>query len=261
MSSVGSLSTSTSTSIRGYGGLASGLDRDELIKGMTLGTTTKINKQEQKKQQAQWRQEAIQTISSAMIGFHSKYTETLTSPTNLFSSLLWGRNKITTSGINSKYVSVTGTASGADAITIMGIKQKAEDAKWSSSNKISDGTLSSDIIDINTTDPEAYKVENLVGKTIDIKYGGTTYSIYLSESDNYDYSNAEGIKNAINDLLSKQTTSNDKKLSTIVEATVNDDGTLGFKDIGSGGNTLELTGGSALDYGRKKKATKKKVKS
>lgn len=247
MSSVGSLSTSTSTSIRGYGGLASGLDRDELIKGMTLGTTTKINKQEQKKQQAQWRQEAIQTISSAMIGFHSKYTETLTSPTNLFSSLLWGRNKITTSGINSKYVSVTGTASGADAITIMGIKQKAENAKWSSSNKISDGTLSSDIIDINTTDPEAYKVENLVGKTIDIKYGGTTYSIYLSESDNYDYSNAEGIKNAINDLLSKQTTSNDKKLSTIVEATVNDDGTLGFKDIGSGGNTLELTGGSALE--------------
>ena len=247
MSSVGSLSTSTSTSIRGYGGLASGLDRDELIKGMTLGTTTKINKQEQKKQQAQWRQEAIQTISNSMIGFHSKYTETLTSPTNLFSSLLWGRNKITTSGINSKYVSVTGSASGADAITIMGIKQKAEDAKWSSSNKVSSGTLSSDGISINTTDPNAYTVENLVGKTIDIKYGGSTYSIYLSDSDNYDYSTADGIKDAINDLLSKQTTGNDKKLSTIVEATVNDDGKLGFKDIGSGGNTLELTGGSALE--------------
>ena len=247
MSSVGSLSTSTSTSIRGYGGLASGLDRDELIKGMTLGTTTKINKQEQKKQQAQWRQEAIQTISNSMIGFHSKYTETLTSPTNLFSSLLWGRNKITTSGINSKYVSVTGSASGADAITIMGIKQKAENAKWSSSNKVSSGTLSSDGISINTTDADAYTVENLVGKTIDIKYGSSTYSIYLSDSDNYDYSTADGIKDAINDLLSKQTTGNDKKLSTIVEATVNGDGTLGFKDIGSGGNTLELTGGSALE--------------
>ena len=120
MSSVGSLSTSTSTSIRGYGGLASGLDRDELIKGMTLGTTSKINKQEQKKQQILWKQEAIQSISSTMIDFHSKYTETLTSPTNLFSSLLWGRNKITTSGANSKYVSVTGTASGADAITKIG---------------------------------------------------------------------------------------------------------------------------------------------
>ena len=38
MASVGSLSSSTSNSIRGYGGLASGLDRDELIKGMTLGS-------------------------------------------------------------------------------------------------------------------------------------------------------------------------------------------------------------------------------
>ncbi len=247
MSSVGSLSTSTSTSIRGYGGLASGLDRDELIKGMTLGTTTKINKQEQKKQQAQWRQEAIQTISSSMIGFHSKYTETLTSPTNLFSSLLWGRNKITTSGINSKYVSVTGTASGADAITIMGIKQKAENAKWSSSNKVSSGTMSSGEININTTDSNAYTVENLVGKTIDIKYGGSTYSIYLNDSDNYDYSTAEDIKDAINDLLSKQTTSNDKKLSTVVQATITEEGKLGFQDVGSGGNTLELVGGSALE--------------
>ncbi len=247
MSSVGSLSTSTSTSIRGYGGLASGLDRDELIKGMTLGTTTKINKQEQKKQQAQWRQEAIQTISSSMIGFHSKYTETLTSPTNLFSSLLWGRNKITTSGINSKYVSVTGTASGADAITIMGIKQKAENAKWSSSNKVSSGTMSSGEININTTDSDAYTVEKLVGQTIDIKYGGSTYSIYLNDSDNYDYSTAEGIKDAINDLLSKQKTSNDKKLSTVVQATITEEGKLGFQDVGSGGNTLELVGGSALE--------------
>lgn len=246
MSSVGSLSTSTSTSIRGYGGLASGLDRDELIKGMTLGTTTKINKQEQKKQQAQWRQEAIQTISSSMIGFHSKYTETLTSPTNLFSSLLWGRNKITTSGINSKYVSVTGTASGADAITIMGIKQKAENAKWSSSNKVSSGTMDSGEIKIDTA-TDAYTVENLVGKTIDIKYGGSTYSIYLNDSDNYKYSTAEGIRDAINDLLSKQTTSNDKKLSTVVQATITEEGKLGFQDVGSGGNTLELVGGSALE--------------
>ena len=51
MASVGSLSSSTSNSIRGYGGLASGLDRDELIKGMTLGTTSKLNQQEQKNKQ------------------------------------------------------------------------------------------------------------------------------------------------------------------------------------------------------------------
>lgn len=245
--SVGSLSTSTSTSIRGYGGLASGLDRDELIKGMTMGTTNKITQQEQKKQQLQWKQEAVQSISSTMIDFHSKYTETLTSPTNLFSAMLWGRNKITTSGVNSKYVSVTGAASGADAITIMGIKQKAEDAKWSSSAGVSSGELKTGKIQIDTTNLKAYTQENLAGKSISFKYGDSSYSIYLSDSDEYSYKNVDEIVESINKLLEKQTTSNDKKLSTIIQATKNGDGTLGFQDVGSGGNHLELTGGSALE--------------
>ena len=47
MATVGGLSTSTSSSIRGYGGLASGLDRDSLIEGMTMGTTNKITQQQQ----------------------------------------------------------------------------------------------------------------------------------------------------------------------------------------------------------------------
>ena len=50
MASISSLSGSTNnamSSLRGYGGLASGLDRDELIAGMTSGTQTKITKQEQ----------------------------------------------------------------------------------------------------------------------------------------------------------------------------------------------------------------------
>ena len=52
MASISSLSGSTNkamSSLRGYGGLASGLDRDELIEGMTAGTQTKITKQQQKK--------------------------------------------------------------------------------------------------------------------------------------------------------------------------------------------------------------------
>lgn len=245
MASIGSLSSSTSTSIRGYGGLASGLDRDELIEGMTLGTKTKINKQEQKKQQIQWKQEAIQSISSAMIGFHSKYTETLTSSTNMFGSMLWGRNKITTSGENSKYVTVTGAASGADAITIMGIKQKAEDAKWSSSNKVSSGILKTGTINIDMAD-DAYTVENLVGKSIDFKYGESNYSIYLSDSDDYKYTSAKDIAEAVNELLKKQSISDDKTLYDVVQAVGNEDGTFGFKGQ-DGGNSLQLTGGSALE--------------
>ncbi len=47
VSGTQSLSSSLS-SIRGYGGLASGLDRDTLIEQMTSGTQAKIAAQKQK---------------------------------------------------------------------------------------------------------------------------------------------------------------------------------------------------------------------
>lgn len=170
MSSVGSLSTSTSTSIRGYGGLASGLDRDELIKGMTIGTTTKINKQDQKKQQVQWMQEAVQSISDKMISFHGKYTETLTSPTNLFSGALWGRNKINLTGANSSKVSVSGTSLSGKGVTIMGVKQRAENAKWASSGSVSDNKLETGVID--TSD-----LAKIAGKALTFSYNGTSKTV------------------------------------------------------------------------------------
>lgn len=246
MASVGSLSTSTSTSIRGYGGLASGLDRDELIEGMTIGTTTKINKQEQKKQQIEWMQEAVRTISDKMIGFHSKYTETLTSPTNLFSGALWGRNKITTSGKNSSKVSISGTANSADAITVMGVKQKAENAKWASTGSVSDGKLQTGEINFDGQ----FKETALEGRTLDFRYGGDgsaqSFSITLKAvdgKDNYDLTTADGVKNAINSLLAKET-AGDTKASEIVEATIVD-GKLVLTN--KTGNQLKLSGGTALD--------------
>ena len=91
MASIGGLSSTTSnsigsTSLRGYGGLASGLDRDTLIENMTYGTTSKITQQQQKKQQLEWKQEAVRSISDKMIAFGNKYTSTLTASTNLFNS-------------------------------------------------------------------------------------------------------------------------------------------------------------------------------
>ena len=141
MSTIGGLTGSTTSSIRGYGGLASGLDRDTLIEGMTYGTTSKITKQQQKKQQLEWKQAAVQGITNQMIAFANKFTSSWSSSTNLFSSVFWGRNKITTTGANSKYVSVSGTANTADAIKIMGVKQLAQKAKLSSTSGVSDGKL------------------------------------------------------------------------------------------------------------------------
>lgn len=49
MYGIGGLSGSTSNSIRGFGGLASGLDRDTLIENMTYSTKIKIEQRETEK--------------------------------------------------------------------------------------------------------------------------------------------------------------------------------------------------------------------
>lgn len=241
MSSVGSLSTSTSTSIRGYGGLASGLDRDELIKGMTLGTTTKINKQEQKKQQIQWMQEAVQTISDKMIGFHGKYTETLTSPTNMFSGALWGRNKINLTGANSSKISVSGASNSGKGVTVMGVKSRAENAKWSSSQSVSSGMMQSGSIDM--TD----KVYLKEGDTLNILYNGENYEVELGAGD---YKTAKGVKDAVNAALANTALKDGGgDLSSVISLDVKSeaDNRFSFVFKNSSAEEASLTGGSALN--------------
>ena len=103
MASIGGLTSSTSSSLtgtnslKGYGGLASGLDRDSLIEAMTSGTQSKIQKQKQQKQIVEWQQEAIRTITDKMYAFSQKYTS-YTSGTNLISSSFFSRNQITSIG-------------------------------------------------------------------------------------------------------------------------------------------------------------------
>ena len=258
MATVGGLTNSTSNSIRGYGGLASGMDRDTLIEGMTYGTTSKITQQEQKKQQLEWKQNAVRAISDMMIAFANKYTASLTSSNNLFSSMLWGRNNITTSGANSKFVSVTGTASAADAITIMGVKQMAQDAKWTSSSsvsnmsietgKIGDITYPADFDQSVLTTDKPYLQQNLVGKSLDFTYGGDSYSITLgltnSKGELNNYTTAEGIAAAINDQLSKVEVNDKTKLSDVVKFSADGNG-INVKVTGrEGGNTVKMVGGS-----------------
>lgn len=242
-SSIGGLSSTTTNSIRGYGGLASGMDRDTLIEGMTYGTTSKITQQQQKKTKLEWQQTAVRSISDMMISFANKYTATMTSTTNLFSSAFWGRSDITASGENSKYVSVSGSASSADAITVMGVKQLAKSAKWTSASSVSDGKLQTGNIDTTATQT----VQNLEGKSIEFKYGNTAYSIFLEAGDDYDYSDASKVAESINKLLEKEEVSSGKKLSDIIQAEAQGNKIV-FKDVEGNGNGIYLTGGTALSY-------------
>ena len=68
MSSVSSTSSSLgNTALRGFGGLASGIDRDALIEQMTARTTSKITSKKQAMTKLEWKRDAYRSISNKII--------------------------------------------------------------------------------------------------------------------------------------------------------------------------------------------------
>ncbi len=252
MASISSLSSSTNnamSSLRGYGGLASGLDRDELIQGMTSGTQTKITKQEQAKTKLEWQQQAYRNISDKMIAFANKYTATMSSSTNLFSDAFWGAASTSVIGKNNKFISVAGANKTAAAnVSILGVKQLAQNAKLMSSSAVSDRKLTTGEIN-----PEAMDISTLAGKNLQFKIGGKSYSVSLEYGEGKPFANAQEAADAFNEAMKKVEVGEDsgsrkQTLFDSVEIGVTKDGN--GKDvftIKQKNNAVSLTGGSALE--------------
>ncbi|WP_313347337.1 flagellar filament capping protein FliD [Lacrimispora sp.] len=240
--------TSAASSIRGYGGLASGLDRDTLIEGMTASTRAKIAKQNKSRQTLLWKQEAYQSVSSKLVEFARKYTSYTSPATNISSSSFWAKSSITTNGANSKYVNVTGNSSISDSLSIVGVKSMAQDAYKISKKGVSDQAINTGAIDFNDKD-----VSNLEGEYITIKYGSKTYNVSLKSGEDYDYSNAEGAAKAINESLKSVSIGGDKTLASVIKVTsetiegstklnmtLDEDKTAGNTVLFAGGSTSAL---------------------
>ena len=197
--------SSLSSQIRGYGGLASGLDRDSLIEQMTSATRSKIAKQGQQRTKLEWKQEAMREITGKIYNFTSDYTS-YSSSKNLLSSNLFSRNQVTAVGDNSKYVSVSGTASSSVNMSIAAIKQLATNARLTTTGSISNGILNTGEMklgsggDLSATEG----VSTIAGDVLYIKYGTTNYSVNLKDTDVYDYSTpekaVESIKKALQEV-------------------------------------------------------------
>ena len=252
LSSSTNISSSAST-IRGYGGLASGLDRDSLIESMTAATRSKIAKQQQKKQTYSWQQEAYRSISSPLIEFAQKYMS-YTSSTNLSSSAFWSSSSITALGTNSKYVSVTGSSSLANSISVVGVKSLAQSAAMNSKSGVSDGILNTGDISIVGDDGNlaTESVSRLEGQTLTFLYGSTSYSVKLGSGTDYDYSSADGVQKAINKSLEQVSIGNGQTLANVINAvTTPNDGKSADEStdfsvnlLNKSGNLLKITGGS-----------------
>lgn len=215
MASVGSLSSSTSanlygTSIKGVGGLMSGLETDSLIEGMTTATRAKIAKQLQNKQKSQWEMDLCRSISDKLIAFSKKYTN-LTSANSLYRDSFFDKSKAKILGTNSKFITVGGATDALDNIKILGIKQLAKNASMTVSGLGGAKEIATGEID---TSGEVLTATNLAGKSITINYGGKDYSLTMKAGEvltdaggefKADYTTKAGTERALNALMEKTT--------------------------------------------------------
>ena len=180
MATINSLSSSSSSSAygvtsKGIGGLATGLDTDEIIKGMTIGIRSKIAKQLQSKQLLTWQTDAYRSISTKLIDFSKKYTS-FTSSTNLLSTGFYTKTDISTSGSNASKVSVSGSSEMIDSISISSATRASSGGAVSSANASSQ-TLSGSKVDLSN-------IENLLAdKNITFSLNSTAKSISFSKTE------------------------------------------------------------------------------
>lgn len=230
---------SSTSSLRGYGGLSSGMDRDSLIESLTYGTRTKIEAQNSKKTKLGWTQTTLRGIIDKAYNFTNTYAS-YTSSSNLTSSTLFSRTKLSVSGEYSKYVNVSGTIGSGDPFSILGVRQLASDAKYTGS-VASSSQLTTGDIDFD----KMVSVDSLRGTYLSIEVGGTLYSADISNVDTVAFKTnpQQAIADALNKAFADEQLSNGKSLATAIQAGVKD-GKLEI--MGIGGNKVKLSGGSAM---------------
>lgn len=250
MASIGSLSSTTSSSIygstsKGISGLVSGLDTDTLIDGMTAGTRAKIAKQKQNKTLLGWKTDTYRSVTKKLVDFANKYTS-YSSTTNLYGESFFSKSQITASGTNSKYVSVTGSTTSSSNITINGVKQLANNASFTTSESISDNYIQTGVINYGVED-----TCSISGKTLSIKYGDSTYTVTMPEKEGGGvYTSASEIATALQSTLGNIDLVNPidgrTKLSDVLTISESS-GSLVFSQNASdtSGNSLSITGGTS----------------
>ena len=243
MASIGSLSSSTSSlvsgggGLHGYGGLASGLDRDTLIESMTYGTRAKIAKQQQKKQTYQWKQDAYRSVTDKLVALSSKYMDYTNPTSNLSNSSLFSRTNIIANGKNASKVSVTASGSNAaDSLTILGVKQMAKNASATSSSSVSDTKLTTG--DINFAEETVSVFQD---QSLKIKVDGTTYTVNIGEI--ADPTDQAGVIEQLNKALANVKVGEKGNLGQYVKFGASGDG-IGLAKTPEYEGKVVLTGGS-----------------
>ena len=175
MSSVSSTSSSLgNTALRGFGGLASGIDRDALIEQMTARTTSKITSKKQAMTKLEWKRDAYRSISNKIIDLQDNYLS-YSATKSLKNSDFFAKNQVSAQGdpAYTKYISATGNADTASRVSVLGVNKLATSATLISGEKKTDSAITLGGISGSDFSNKEIKTSNLSGTKL--TFG--TYSI------------------------------------------------------------------------------------
>lgn len=197
------MSSSTTSSIYGsgvsskrVGGLMSGLDTEDLVRQMSMGTQTKINKQFQAQQKLVYKQDAFRDVISKLVKFSDSYLS-FTSKTNILSKNFFKSDTFKSSNDSIK---VSGDANAIKNFTIDSVDSVATNARFTSAKRISNTVFNSGEI------KENMDVSTLAGQSMTIQYGSNSYKLTISSDLDPDAT----LDEVINDLNGKINEINDK---------------------------------------------------
>ena len=175
MSSVSRTSSSLgNTALRGFGGLASGIDRDALIEQMTARTTSKITAKKQAMTKLEWKRDAYRSISNKIIDLQDNYLS-YSATKSLKNSDFFAKNQVSVQGDPdyTKYISATGNADTASRVSVLGVNRLATSATLISGEKKTDSAITLGGISESDFKNKEVKTSNLSGTKL--TFG--TYSI------------------------------------------------------------------------------------
>lgn len=175
MSRVSSTSSSLgNTALRGFGGLASGIDRDTLIEQMTARTTSKITAKKQAMTKLEWKRDAYRSISNKIIDLQDNYLS-YSATKSLKNSDFFAKNQVSVQGDPdyTKYISATGNPDTASRVSVLGVNKLATSATLISGEKKTDSAITLGGISESDFSNKEIKTSNLSGTKL--TFG--TYSI------------------------------------------------------------------------------------
>ena len=161
-----------------FGGLASGLDTDQIVRDMMRVERLPLNRLAQKRQLAEWKRDDYRNITNLLRGFQSEFFDVLKPLTNMRSQSTYQRFNVTSS--DPSVVTAVGGAGAASQSHTITVNQLAAASRGTSVSMVS-GTLKGDSIG-------SFNIDEY-NKSFTLTYNGTSKTItmpvgqYASASD------------------------------------------------------------------------------